>query len=241
MTTSKLKLVALITMVIDHIGLIFFPGIEALRIIGRLSFPIFAFTLAHGFINTRNKNVYAFRLFLFAVIAEIPYDLAVHDEMYYWDSQSVMLELFLCFMVLYFIEFTINKNILFIFGALACILCTEIFASSYGLYGVTIVIVFYLFRNFRGADVIVFLLVTYLFYGLTTYEIDILGKTYSILSMNEVQLYACLAVIPLVLYNSERGLSKNKWFFYFFYPVHFIILYAINGFLGNVELIQLWW
>lgn len=241
MTTSKLKWVALFTMLIDHIGLFFFPEIIWLRIIGRIAFPILAFTLTHGFLRTHNRNLYLFRLLLFTVIAEIPYDIAMYNQLFYWESQSIMLELFLCFLAIYFLDLAIKRNVLFIVGTVAAVLCTEIFSASYGLYGVAIVIAFYLLRNFRGADIVAFVLITYLFYGFTSFGIDLGFGYFTILQMNNIQLYACLAVFPLVLYNSHRGNPRNKWFFYVFYPTHLIIFYLINVFLGNAYLINLWW
>ena len=68
MNSNQLKLFAIITMVIDHIGYALFPEVLLLRIIGRLSLPIFAFLVAEGYHYTRNIKQYMFRIFIFAII-----------------------------------------------------------------------------------------------------------------------------------------------------------------------------
>ncbi len=80
MTGFHLKLIALTTMFIDHIGAVFFPQVTLLRVIGRISFPLYAFLIAEGCRYTRNRGRYALGLGVFALISEIPYDLAFHPE-----------------------------------------------------------------------------------------------------------------------------------------------------------------
>lgn len=80
LTGSHLKLIALATMLVDHIGAVLFPQIALLRIIGRVSFPLYAFLAAEGCRYSRDRGRYALRLGLFALVSEIPYDLALHPE-----------------------------------------------------------------------------------------------------------------------------------------------------------------
>lgn len=80
MTGFHLKLIALTTMFIDHIGAVFFPQVTLLRVIGRISFPLYAFLIAEGCRYTRNRGRYALGLGVFALISELPYDLALHPE-----------------------------------------------------------------------------------------------------------------------------------------------------------------
>ena len=73
---TTLKIIAMISMVFDHVGDMFFPDVMWPRMIGRLAMPIFSFFIAEGFAHTRDKKKYLGRLGLFALISEIPFDLA---------------------------------------------------------------------------------------------------------------------------------------------------------------------
>mgnify|MGYP002581591684 FL=1 len=75
-----LKILAIITMTIDHIGAIIYPNIDAFRIIGRISFPIFCFLLVEGFKHTHNRFRYFIRLLLFAIITQPIYDYAFNNH-----------------------------------------------------------------------------------------------------------------------------------------------------------------
>ena len=77
---EMLKIIACVTMLLDHIGATMVSG-YGLRIIGRIAFPIYCFLLVEGFTYTRNKAKYAMRLFVFALISEVPFDLALNDSM----------------------------------------------------------------------------------------------------------------------------------------------------------------
>ena len=92
-----LKLLACVTMLIDHIGAVFFPQFQWLRIIGRLSFPIYCFLLAEGVHYTRNPAKYGLRLLLVAGLAELPYDLLFYGKLT-WAKNSVMVTLLLGFL-----------------------------------------------------------------------------------------------------------------------------------------------
>lgn len=227
MTSTILKWIALFTMIIDHIGLLFFPGYTILRIIGRLSFPIFAFLLAQGYSHTHSKFQYILRLGLFAIIAEIPYDLCFHRTAFYWDSQSILVELFIGFLALICLEQTLRRNYLWIFGCVLALLLSLVANASYGIYGILIIMAFYAFRKTRGADMLAFLGLTYVFYGITSYSLAFLGESYSILQLNSVQMYACMAAVPLAIYNGKLGKKPSKWMFYIVYPVHLLVLWFL--------------
>lgn len=72
MNITSLKLLALISMLIDHMGIVFFYDVISFRIIGRISFPIYAFLISDGCKYSKNIYNYAIKLFLLAIISEIP-------------------------------------------------------------------------------------------------------------------------------------------------------------------------
>ena len=94
MTAFGLKLLALFTMTADHIGAIFFPQEQWIRIIGRMSFPIYCFLLAEGLKHTRSVVNYALRLGIFAVLSEPAYDLAFSHTLWEPSRQNVFLHCF---------------------------------------------------------------------------------------------------------------------------------------------------
>lgn len=225
MTTTKLKWTALFTMIIDHIGLLFFPSYTIIRIVGRVSFPIFAFLLAQGFSHTHSKFQYLLRLGMFAIIAEIPYDLCFSQTAFNWEKQSIMVELFIGFLALICLEKAMYKNFLWIFGSILALILSLVAHASYGVYGIAIIMAFYAFRKTRGADILAFLALTYAFYGITNYSLAFLGQSYTLLQINDVQMYACIAAVPLAIYNGKLGKKPSKWMFYIVYPVHLLILW----------------
>lgn len=79
LTGFQLKLIALVTMIIDHVGAVFFPWTDDFRIIGRIAFPIYAFLIAEGCRHTRDRRRYLTGLGLFALVSEIPFDMAFGD------------------------------------------------------------------------------------------------------------------------------------------------------------------
>lgn len=205
---EMLKLIACITMLIDHIGAILFPENDIFRIIGRIAFPIYCFLLIEGAKHTSNQTKYGVRLFVSAIIAEIPYDLAIHNHIT-WEHQNIMWTLLLGYLMILICEqcSTFSQKIVAIlpFTALAEFGCTD-----YGLIGILTIAVFYLSYNKSLIWTIV---------GLTSISI-----------LNTAQIFALLSVIPLMLYNKQK-LTHDKiiqYGFYLFYPIHLFVLYIIN-------------
>ena len=100
----QLKCIAILTMFIDHMGAVFFPGELMFRYIGRIAFPIFAFLLVEGYFHTRDVRRYMLRLGLFAVISEIPYDLAFRETILEFEHQNVFFTLFIGVAMMYALE-----------------------------------------------------------------------------------------------------------------------------------------
>ncbi len=215
---STLKWIAVIAMLIDHIGQLFFPEISVLRLIGRISFPIFAFLLTEGFKHTSDIRKYAMRLLMFAFISEVVYDYAFFGEYIYLKKQNIFFELFMGLMVLVLLNKAyLIKNmylgvlvqVLAVIGG--CVIAHFAF-FSYGHTGIIVIICMYYFKKYP------------------LYTAVIMGMAYFLAFNVDVAVCALLALIPILLYNGEQGVSskKYKWLFYIFYPAHLFILALIK-------------
>ena len=209
LNSFQLKWIAIITMLIDHVGAILFPTQIGFRIIGRFSFPIFCFLLVEGFHHTRNVKKYMVRLGLFALISEIPYDLAFRHVFLEFQRQNVFFTLLLGMVLMYMLQRT---NRIYIKGCY--ILLSMWFAlvagMSYDYRGILLILIYYTCRKNITAKIVC-------------------GAAWNIL-WTGVQQFGALASIPIALYNGEKGRSM-KYVFYVFYPVHLLILYFISSIL----------
>jgi len=224
---STLKIIAMVTMLIDHIGaavlarMIIAGNVElydtyrVLRLIGRVAFPIFCFLLVEGFAHTRNANKYAARLCLFAVLSEIPFDLAFASKVLEFEYQNVFFTLaigLLTIMVYKKIGEFENINPVtkwFLQLSMVVVGCcvAELLRTDYGMLGVVIIVAFYVLRMNRFFQI----------------------AAGCILFVENIT--ALLAFIPVSLYNGKRGLNV-KWLFYVFYPAHLLLLYGICHIMG---------
>src|SRR5690554_5628220 len=166
MSTFALKIIAIITMLVDHAAVVFIPSDTWLhligRIIGRLSFPIFAFLLVEGFFHTKNIKKYLTRLGVFALISEIPFDLAFYNTYFYIGHQNIFFTLFLGLLAIHLISMVekkfhdqilyinlANAGITILFSFIASILMTD-----YKFLGILLIVAFYLFRGSKPLLVI---------------------------------------------------------------------------------------
>jgi TraX protein. len=213
MSRFQLKLLAVVTMLVDHIGAVLFPGDPVLRMIGRLSFPIFAYLISEGLVHTSNVKKYFGRLFLFALISEIPFDLAFRSSLFYPQRQNIFFTLVLGLAALYFLQTYLHRRPAAAILLAACMaLLAELTNTDYGWFGVAAIVVFYCFRNTRTRGVFVFAL---------------LVAGYSLTS-STLEIFAVGSCIPILLYNGQKGRWNWKYFFYAFYPAHLLILYLIH-------------
>ncbi|WP_455716104.1 TraX family protein [Anaerosporobacter sp.] len=222
---STIKLIAIITMLIDHsaatiIGYLpvynstIYTIYVSMRNIGRIAFPCFCFLLIEGFIHTRSRVKYAIRLALFALISEIPFDLALNHELMDNSHQNVFFTLFIGFVTITLLNTVIykkqwNKIIKIILALIICAAGLKIalvLKTDYDAVGVLTIIIMYLLRNYKTAA---------MYGGCMTLTLWMLQEAYAFIGM-----------IPIALYNGTRGF-KLKYFFYIFYPAHLLILYAI--------------
>lgn len=216
MSASVLKLIAIVTMVIDHIGFIFFPQYQILRYIGRVSLPLFMFLLAEGFFYTKNVWKYALRLAIFAVASEIPHDLFTKGVILEFQSQNIMLELLLALLALICVRKMTEGKYLFALGIPAAFVLSQVLNFSYGFYGILMAVLFYMFRQNR------ILLPVSLFASNLAYDLYNSRQAFS------VQWPAIFAAIPIILYNGKKGFRMPKYLAYIFYPVHMLLFYLIR-------------
>lgn len=208
-----LKWIAIITMTIDHIGAVLYPDLQILRIIGRISFPLFAYLLVLGMETTRNVRNYFIRLFVFALISQIPFSLAVG-----FDPLSLNIFFTLSFGLLFVHFFKKNSWIAFI-----PIFFSFLLPIDYSIYGMAIIGCMYILnKNMKfGASLLILLNGIFLlpwnnqFLSLLALPLIILHNTDIFVSMKNTN-------------NEFRIPLWRKYFFYIYYPLHLSILFIIN-------------
>jgi hypothetical protein len=140
------KIFAIISMCIDHIGAVMFPEWTWMRIIGRFAFPIFCFFLAEGAYYTSNIRKYEMRLLLFAILSEVPFDLAFYRQPVYWYHQNVFFTLFFGLLTLDLLMHL--KNYLLRVGSFVGIgLLCEAIHTDYGIVGILFIVLFFCFKR----------------------------------------------------------------------------------------------
>ena len=146
LSQTGLKLIAVITMLLDHLGSVFIhqPRIVfyGLRAIGRISFPIYCFLITEGVAHTKNPWKYLLRLAILAVLAEPVFDLAFYGQLT-WDKQSVMVTLFLGALMCILIK-RLPKLWMKPFVVIPFYFLTPFLHSDYGNKGILIIAVFML-------------------------------------------------------------------------------------------------
>jgi len=232
MSSFAIKILAMLTMLIDHIGAAFefsmpYSVYLACRIIGRLAMPLFCFMIAEGLFHTRDAKRYMIRLAIFALVSEVPFDLLFMNETLEFWAQNVGITLFFGLLgILLFDTFAAqgHKGAALI-AILAAGAAAHILRADYGMFGVYYVFIFYYFRSNKWGRTIALAAGVFLLMW-TSHIADwylAIGST-----------AAVLAAIPIALYNGERGRENRsvRTVFYAFYPAHLFILYALTYVVG---------
>lgn len=220
---SMLKLIAMISMLIDHTAFILGPVLPfmvsplltvagreitlywIMRKIGRIAFPIFCFLITEGYVHTRNKLKYGLNLLIFAIISEIPFNL-VFNRFFIFKYQNVFFTLFLGLLLIYILESVSNQFKKAILMGIFVVISMYI-NCDYGFKGVLLILLIYLLKNNPVPQAIL---------------------SYPLLSGG---LAALTAFLPINLYSGKRGFIKSntlKYGFYLFYPIHIVILVIIK-------------
>lgn len=243
LTGFGLKRLAVVSMVIDHIGSILLgamlaayrtgdtlvvngdspaelwkimQGREVCEVLGSIAFPIFCFLMVEGFLHTRNRVGYGLRLALFALLSEIPFDLAHFQTPFSLKLQNVMFTLAVSIFTLLALSWAEKRwketpglrwAAMAMFTAAGMALA-YLLRGEYVFLGVLSVVLVYLLRGkgrLRAAGLAPLLVASP---------------------------WVLLAVPPILLYNGERG-RGSKWFFYIFYPAHFLVLAGLAALVGG--------
>lgn len=200
-----LRIIALSTMVIDHVGLIFFPQYIIFRIIGRLAFPLFAWGIARGYLHTRNVTKYGERLLFLALISQ---------PIFYFAISSDYLNI--CFTLLFGLisiyAFDKSKSwFLKIFFPILLAVLAQVLGMEYGAYGVLLILFFFIFKKWPYLVLAQFTLI-FLFILIEPKQI--------------LNIFAVFSVF-LIIFLEKYNFKINRLLQYFFYPVHLLVLYLI--------------
>lgn len=213
MNAFHIKILAIILMLIDHIGLFFFPQDYMFRIVGRLSFPLFAWLIANGARHTNNINAYTIRIFLFAVLSQLPYVLANEQTGFPYANLNVLFTLGFGLLAIFFIKQTRNRQWWLLITVL-CAAAAQILEADYGAVGVVSVVAYYLFFNTLGS--------------LMTAQFVIYAFPFLFLAGYRNAPFEPLALFSLciiALYNKKEGI-KAKYLFYIIYPLQYLFFYV---------------
>lgn len=213
-----LKLLACVTMLLDHIGAVFVPG-YALRIIGRIAFPIYCFLLVEGVAQTRNEKKYGLRLLLGALLAEIPFDLLFYGGLT-MAHQSVMLTLLLGFGMIVWSR----KRKQYLLPVCICFFAAEFLGTDYGGWGILLIAVFMVTMEKNHEVWLQAIGMALVFLAMDSVRVPFLGLRVPI------QLFGLAAMLPIGLYSGEK-LTRSKAVqigFYLFYPVHLLVLLLLS-------------
>lgn len=223
MTSFILKIIAVISMFFDHLGDFITNGyVSSYNFIGRLAFPIFAFQISEGYKHTHDLNNYIKKLFIFAIISQIPYNIFEYAIGFPLNLNVGFTLLIGLFAIIVFDKCP-NKVLGFLGVAIFAVLA-ELLKTDYGYWGVLVIFCFYLFKDTKSLNALVFLLLV-----VAKYINDLINLNFD---HNLIILALCTysAIVPILLYNGKQG-KKMRYFLYAFYPLHLLILGLIKIFI----------
>ena len=235
-TSASLHIIAMFCMLCDHLWGTIIPGNDWLTCIGRLALPIFAFLLVEGYFHTKSLKKYAGRLFVFALLAEIPFNLMMGSSLFYPIHQNILWSFLIALGLIHLNEKAkaSGKISLRIFTGCATVLLGAVLGllTMVDFYhaGILTVLVFYFFRGRKWwclAGQIIFLAyINFELLGGLVYEFSVFGFPVSFAQQG----FALLALIPLWLYRGKQGYHSKafQYFCYAFYPLHMLLLYLLR-------------
>ena len=212
LTGNQLKIIAMITMTCDHVGMQLFPQLLWLRMIGRLAMPIYAYMIAEGCSHTRDRKRYLLRLLGLGALCQAVYFVAM-DSLY----MCILITFSLSVLLICAADKVREGHSWGVFGGMTAavfFLCTILpdllpgtdFEIDYGLPGVLLPVLIYGAGN-RGL---------------------LMGLALAALKYGGIQWLAFLAVPLLLLYNGQRGKTNIGKLFYWYYPAHLVVIYGLS-------------
>ncbi|MBQ8198967.1 MAG: conjugal transfer protein TraX [Lachnospiraceae bacterium] len=234
-SSMSLHIMAMAFMLCDHLWGTIVPGNDWLTCIGRIAFPIFAFMIVEGYFHTKNLKKYVCRLLLFAILSEIPFNLAMGSRICYPIHQNVLWSFLVSIGLIHWNEKVKGKKLWkqILVGCLSVIIGYVVgLLTMVDFYhaGILTVLVFYFFRYRKWwcyvGQLICLWYINVEMLGGFAYEIP-LGNEIYFLSRQGI---ALLALIPIWLYRGKQGYHNKiiQYTYYAFYPIHLLVLGLIK-------------
>lgn len=229
---NALKIIACVSMLIDHAGLMLFPKAFWMRCVGRLAFPIFAFLISEGCRYTKNKLRYFLSVFILGLLCQIVYFIAYPYDLYF----GILITFSISILLIYSLQFMkrsffynskaivkILSVIIFALGVCLAYIFTENYKVDYGFIGCVLPLFAVVFdfdkiKGFEKLDNLYIRIIAFCI-GLLIY--------YFTSAMQSLVVYCLLTIPLLLLYSGKRGKLKIKYLFYVFYPLHLGVLAVI--------------
>ena len=218
--TDFIKIIAVVSMTIDHIGGAFFPQYPAFRWIGRIAFPLFCYCLTVGMMYTGDIKKYLFRLGAFAVISQPFWILAFNSDDIIGNIFN--LNIFFTLIVSLFGAWGFKERKWWFF--ILALILLNVINFDYAMTGLILILIFYLCRNKPWLGAAVYTL---------TYLPALNGNMADPLALKigehaiGFEIFALLA-LPFIYIQTNSGLKIPKWFFYIYYPAHLFAIYLIG-------------
>ncbi len=240
-TGNELKLIAMITMLVDHIAFGFYQRYAlannfynqnfymVLRGIGRMAFPIYCFLLVEGFYHTKNVKKYAVRLLILALISEVPFDFGLYAQMCYLKKTNVVFTLLIGLLLIWTIDagkkgyllginnLVLSKLVQIVVYASGCAIA-YFCHTDYNMIGVAAIVIMYVLHGQDSKK------------RALSFAAGVLILT---IGFGSLEAWAFLMLIPVYLYNGKRGSSSKiiRYGFNYFYPIHLLILGIVTAIL----------
>lgn len=220
MTSFMLKIIGVITMLFDHIGDAIFGKFSFFNLIGRISFPIFAFQSIQGYLYTKNFKKHMLKLFVFACISQIPFMLFLST----FTSEfalNIFFTLLLGLLAIYAYDACHHKLVgiflVFLISAIGYFIHVD-----YRAFGILLIFCLYIFRDKKWLMVITTIVLCF-----ARYLPNMIINPSLVSHYLSCIFFTSLSLLFILFYNKKEG-PKAKYFFYLFYPLHLLILSLIH-------------